>query len=126
MQLRTPLSRVLGLGSAKDGTSHWWAQRLTALALLPLMLWLMVSLATMPAYDFATLRSFVAQPLTAVLLILLAGAMLYHAKLGLAVVVEDYSRGGAKVALLILIDFAVVALAVAALFSVLRIALGAP
>lgn len=125
MQLRTPLSRVLGLGSAKDGTSHWWAQRMTALALIPLMLWFMVSLAAMPAYDYDTMHAFVARPVVAVLLMLLTGSVLYHAKLGLAVIVEDYVHGGTKMAMLILINFAVVALAVAALFSILRIALGA-
>ena len=124
MQLRTPLSRVLGLGSAKDGTSHWWAQRMTALALIPLLAWFLLALAMLPAYDYATLHAFVAQPLVAVLSMLLAGSVLYHAKLGLAVVVEDYVHGGMKVALLVLINFATTALAVAALYSILRISLG--
>lgn len=124
MQLRTPLSRVLGLGSAKDGTSHWWAQRMTALALIPLLAWFLLALAMLPAYDYETLHAFVARPLVAVLSMLLAGSVLYHAKLGLAVVVEDYVHGGMKVALLVLINFATTALAVAALYSILRISLG--
>ena len=97
---------------------------MTALALIPLLAWFLLSLAMLPAYDYATLHAFVARPVVAVLAMLLAGSVLYHAKLGLAVVVEDYVHGGMKVALLVLINFATTALAVAALYSILRISLG--
>ncbi len=125
MQLRTPLSRVLGLGSAKDGTSHWWAQRMTAMALVPLLLWFGAVLVTRPDYSFQTLTAFIQSPLNAVLMVLLAGTLMLHAKLGLQVVVEDYMRGATKTVAIILINFSAVALGVAAVFAVLRISLSA-
>ncbi|MEM1261832.1 MAG: succinate dehydrogenase, hydrophobic membrane anchor protein [Pseudomonadota bacterium] len=123
-QLRTPLSRVLGLGSAKDGTSHWWAQRVSAIAIGPLLLWFGLAMLTLPDYSYASVAAFVATPIVTVLLLLLTGTALYHAKLGLQVVIEDYVHGALKVVALIGINFAVVALAVAALVSILRVALG--
>ena len=90
MSLRTPLGRVCGLGSAKEGTHHWWAQRLTALALIPLTLWLIYSVLSMTTLDYMAAIGWLQSPLTSTLLILFIIALYYHAELGMQVVIEDY------------------------------------
>lgn len=99
--LRTPLSRVKGLGSAREGTSHFWHQRLTALLLIPLVLWVGFSIAALPA-DHATLVDWVQNPLVTVALVLLVMAVFYHAQLGLQVVIEDYVSSHARRTLVLL------------------------
>src|SRR3546814_15276381 len=84
-EFRTPLARVRGLGAAKEGVSHWWAQRLTAVALVPLALWLVISLAHLGGVEHRVVQAWVARPVNTVLLVLLLGTMLYHAQLGLQV-----------------------------------------
>jgi succinate dehydrogenase / fumarate reductase, membrane anchor subunit len=126
LSLVTPLSRVLGLGSARGGAEHWWLQRVTAVALVPLGIWFVLALLTLPDYSYGTLRTWVSQPVTAVLLILTAISVIYHSKLGVQVVVEDYVRAKAlKVASLMLSTLLHIAVAVAAVFAILRIAIGA-
>lgn len=90
MNLEHPLARVIGLGSAKAGVEHWWLQRLTAVALVPLTLWVVVLLLKTQPMDYDTARSLVANPINAALLACWAVAMLWHAQLGLQVVIEDY------------------------------------
>jgi len=90
MNLEHPLARVIGSGSAKSGVEHWWLQRLTAIALVPLTLWVVVLLLKTAAVDFNSARAVVANPISAALLISWVVAMLWHAQLGLQVVVEDY------------------------------------
>jgi succinate dehydrogenase / fumarate reductase membrane anchor subunit len=125
MSLRTPLGRVRGLGSAKDGVAHWWAQRVTAVALLPLLLWLTASLAASAGMDHAAAREWLSSPLTAILMILLIGAGFHHAQLGLQVVIEDYVHTEwLKMASVMAVKLAAVALAVAGIFSILKIAFG--
>lgn len=125
MNLRSPLGRVRGLGSAKSGTEHWWAQRLTALALIPLSLWFVASLAAMAGADYATVRAWVDSPLVAALLILLICATFYHAYLGVQVVIEDYVHAEAlKVAALVLVAGLSILLAVIAVLSVLVLLFG--
>lgn len=120
MSLRSPLGRVRGLGSAKDGTGHWWAQRLTALALIPLGLWFCAAVIAMTGADYATVAAWAGSPLVAGLLILLLGATFYHAALGLQVVIEDYVHHEMVKLLLILAVKAILsALALAAILSVL-------
>ncbi len=122
MSLRSPLARVRHLGSAKDGTAHWWSQRLTALALIPLTLWFAASLAAMAGADFYTVRAWVASPVVASLLLLLIVATFYHAYLGLQVVIEDYVHGEAmKLALLLVVAAASILLCLAGTLSVLLI-----
>ena len=124
MSLRTDLARVRGLGSAKEGAAHWWAQRVTAVALVPLVLWLVASLAALAGADVAAVRAWIAQPVTAVLLVLMIGVTFHLAQLGLQVVIEDYVHTEcAKIAGIVLVKFAAVALAAAGIFSVLKIAL---
>ena len=125
MSLMTPLNRVLGLGTAKGAAEHWWLQRLTAVALLPLGLWLAYALLTLPAFDYASVAAWVQRPVTSILLILLVVAVGYHSALGVQVVIEDYVTGkGAKVATLMASTLAHVGLTVAAVFAVLKIAFG--
>jgi succinate dehydrogenase / fumarate reductase membrane anchor subunit len=126
MSLRSPLGRVLGLGSAKDGTSHWWGQRVSAIALLVLGLWFAFALATMSGFSYADAISFIGRPVNSILLILLTLTLAYHSYLGLQVVIEDYVHApGLKLASLLLSRFAHILLGVAATFAVLKIGLGA-
>ncbi len=122
---RTPLGRVRGLGSAKEGTEHFWAQRLTAIALVPLALWFVASLAVYTGADHATAKSWLAEPFSAVVMVLLVVTGFHHAQLGLQVVIEDYvSTEWIKVLSIIVVKLGALALGVAAIFSVLKIAFG--
>lgn len=120
--MRSDLARVRGLGPAHDGVAHWWAQRLTALALVPLTLWFVASIVSLAGADHSTVAEWIAQPIPAVLLVLLIIATFHHAQLGLQVVIEDYIHAeGLKIALILAVKGAAVLLAVVALFAVLRI-----
>ena len=119
--LRSDLGRVRGLGSAKDGVAHWWAQRVTALALIPLTVWFVVSILGLVGASHAAVVDWIASPVPALLLVLLVVATFHHAQLGLQVVIEDYvHHEGAKLTLLLLVKAAAVILALSALFAVLR------
>jgi succinate dehydrogenase / fumarate reductase, membrane anchor subunit len=125
MSLRSPLSRVLGLGSAKDGTSHWWAQRVTALALVPLTLWFVFSLLTLPDFEYETVRTWASVPITGFLALLLVGVLSYHSYLGTIVIVEDYvTSSGMKVLTLVSLRFVYVLAGGAAMFAILRLVFG--
>lgn len=124
MSLRTPLGKVLGRGSAGEGVSHWWVQRVTSVALVPLSAWFAIALVTHSLHSYEEMRGWLGQPYVAVLTILLVLTLALHSKLGMEVVVEDYVHGkGAKTALLLLSTFVHVAAAVAAVFAVLLLAL---
>ncbi len=124
MTFRTPLGRVRGLGSAKDGTHHWWMQRLTAVALVPLTIWFVVSVIGLAGADHVAAAAWLASPLTAVLMLLLIAATFHHLQLGLQVVIEDYIHGEAmKVACIVGVKLVSIALAVTAAFAVLKVAL---
>jgi len=126
MSLRSPLGKVLGLGTAKDGTSHWWGQRVSASALLILGLWFAWCLATMPGFEHALVVAEIGRPINSILLLLLSVTLAYHSYLGIQVVVEDYVHApGVKVLVLVLSRFAHVLLAVAAVFAILKIGLNA-
>lgn len=90
MSMRSPLGRARGHGSAKEGLSHWWAQRLTAVALVPLTLWLVVSVIANVGADYDAMRAWLGAPINATLLVLLLVAVFHHAQLGIQVVIEDY------------------------------------
>ncbi len=124
MNLRSPLGQILGLGTAKDGTSHWWGQRVSAIALLLLGLWFVVSLTTMSDFGYAAVVAFIARPIDSILLVLLTVTIAYHSYLGIQVVIEDYVHApGIKVFALILSRFAHVLLVTAAVFAILKIGL---
>lgn len=125
MSLRTPLARVRGLGSAKEGVQHWWGQRVTALALIPLALWLIVTILTLMVSTYAEAVAFFRSPFNAVFMALLIAATFHHGQLGLQVVIEDYvHREGAKVALLLLVKALAAVLAALGILAVLKLALG--
>jgi succinate dehydrogenase / fumarate reductase membrane anchor subunit len=126
MSLRSPLGRVLGLGTAKDGTSHWWGQRLSGAAMAVLGLWFAWSVATISGFSHAEAVAFISQPVNSVLLLLLSVTMAYHSYLGIQVVIEDYIHGhGLKIASLVLSRFAHMFLAIAAVFAILKLGIGA-
>jgi succinate dehydrogenase / fumarate reductase membrane anchor subunit len=125
MSLRSPLSRVEGLGSAKDGTHHWWAQRVSAVALVPLTLWFVFSLLSLPALDFDTVRIWLAVPVTGFLAVLLVAVMTYHSYLGTTVIIEDYVPStGMKVLSLLTLRFLYVLSGGAGIFAIFRIVFG--
>lgn len=123
--MRSPLGRAIGLGSAKEGVEHWWLQRLTAVALVPLTLWFVIAIIRFAGADIDTVRDWVGSPLPAILLVLLLIAIFWHASLGLQVVIEDYVHTEfTKLGLLIVVRLACFALAVAGVFAVLGMAVG--
>ena len=125
MSFRTPLGRARGLGSAKDGTAHWWAQRVTAVVLVPLSLWFVVSVLSLIGAEHAAAKAWIGAPVNAVLLVVLIGAVFHHAQLGLQVVLEDYVHSeGLKIASILVMKGASLLLALAGIFAVLRISFG--
>jgi succinate dehydrogenase / fumarate reductase, membrane anchor subunit len=125
MSLMSPLNRVLGLGTGKGAAEHWWLQRVTAVALLPLGLWFAYELLTLSAFDYASVTAWVQRPLTSILLILMVLAVGYHSALGVQVVVEDYVTGkGMRAATLMASTLAHFGLTIAAVFAVLKVAFG--
>ena len=123
MSMRTPLGKVRGLGSAKEGTEHFWRQRLTAVANIPLViigLWLVISLVGAP---YGEVRATLASPLVAIFIALFSISVLYHMRLGMQVVIEDYVSGeGAKIVLLVLNTLFCIALGAIAVMSIIVIA----
>jgi succinate dehydrogenase / fumarate reductase, membrane anchor subunit len=126
MSLRSPIGRVLGLGAAKEGAGHWWAQRVTSIALAILSLWFIAALVVLGDLSHASVLDWLSRPLNAVLMALLLGTMVYHSQLGVQVVVEDYvAHHAAKIIVMLLLNFVHVALAALGIFAILRIAFGA-
>lgn len=119
----TELGRVRGLGSAHHGAHHWLLQRFTAAGNLVLMLFLVVSLALLPGYDYATMTGWAASPLVATALALMVVSLFWHAKLGLQVLIEDYIHtAGNRFAVLTLLNLAAFGGAMFGLVSIARIA----
>lgn len=122
--MRTDLGRVRGLGSAKEGVHHWWMQRLTAIALVPLVLWFVASLAGLAGAGHTETVEWLGSPLVAIAMILMVVATLYHAALGVQVVIEDYvHHEGLKFFWLIAAKFIFLVFGIAAVFSLLKLAL---
>ena len=125
MSMETPLGRVRGLGSAKSGTEHWWHQRLTALALIPLTGWFAVSLIVLASGDYHQAVDWIRDPIVAGLLVLMLAAGYYHLKLGMQVIIEDYVHvEWLKLTALIIVTFWCIALALASIMAVVWIWLG--
>ncbi len=123
MSLRSPLGRVLGTGSAKEGVQHWWAQRLTSIALVPLSIWFAVSLLSLPSFDHAIVAAWMSQSWTAVLLVLFVLVGAWHSQLGVRVVVDDYVHAtGLRTLILVVVTFAHALVAAAGVFAILKVA----
>jgi succinate dehydrogenase / fumarate reductase membrane anchor subunit len=123
LRLQSPLGRVRGLGSARGGTQHWWGQRLTSLALLPLMFWFVVSAIGLAGAGHAATAAWIGAPLNAVLLLALLALAFHHTAAGLQVVIEDYVRGEAwRIGALLAVKAACWLLFLAAALAVLRLA----
>lgn len=122
--MKSPLARAKGLGSAHEGADHWFSQRITAIANIPLLLWFVYSIVQMKGASHAQFTSWLAEPINAILMILLIISAFYHAKLGSQVVVEDYiHHEGFKIAKLIAMKIFFFGLGIACIFSILKIAL---
>ena len=125
--LRSPLGRARGYGSAKEGVQTYLAERISAVALVPLALWFVFSVAQLPLLSYPAVRHWVAAPSVALMLVMFLAVLFYHSSLGVKVVVEDYVAGeGKKLVVLLFVKFAHAVLAAAGIFAVLKIALGAP
>ena len=125
MSMRTPLKNVRHLGSAKDGTTHWWHQKVTAVALIPLFVVALAYVISLVGADYERVRYILSLPFTSLVLLLLIGATFYHLKLGLQVVIEDYFHSeGTKMALLLLNTFFCAIVGLASALAVLKLAFG--
>lgn len=124
MSLRTPLGRVRGLGTAKDGTHHWWLQRLTAIALVPLTIWFVISLLQVFGMSRIEVARWIRSPSAAAPMALFLIAAFWHLKLGLQVVIEDYvHHEGWKLGLVVVMNLLVVAFAGTGLISIFLLAM---
>jgi succinate dehydrogenase / fumarate reductase membrane anchor subunit len=124
VSLRSPVGRVLGLGAAKDGVEHWWTQRISAVALAVLAPWCLISLLVMGHFDYDSVAKWMSRPVNATLLVIFIPTLVYHSKLGIQVVIEDYVGGALKVTSLLLSTFAHVIVGVLGILAVLKIAFG--
>jgi len=125
MDMRSPLGRIRGLGSSNHGVHHWWVQRLTGLALIPLILWFVFSGISLVGADLATMTAWVGRHYNPVLLVLLIICMFHHGQIGLQVVIEDYVHAeGTKVAMVIAVKFTAILFGACSAFAVLRLTFG--
>jgi len=125
MSLRSPLGYVLGHGSAREGVHHWWHLRTTSAALAVLGVWFVFGILTLPDLGRDSVVAWLGRPFSAVMMMLFVFATVWHSLLGVQVVVEDYVRGkGPRVLVLVLLRFIHVLAGAAALFAVLKLALG--
>ena len=120
---RSDLARVRGLGSAREGVAHWWAQRVTAVLMVPLLVWFVAALLAHTGADRAAVVAWLGHPVSYGLMVVLLGAVFWHAALGLQVVIEDYCHGEAsKLALLLVAKAACLAVFVAGFVALTKIA----
>jgi succinate dehydrogenase / fumarate reductase membrane anchor subunit len=125
MSMRSPLGRIRGLGSAKDGTGHWWAQRVTALALVPLVVWFVVSVIGIAGAGYLEFIEWLSSPSVPAMMILLIVATFHHAQLGLQVVIEDYVHDEAmKIPAILVMKAVAILLGLIGVLAVLKIAVG--
>jgi len=126
MSLRSPLGKVLGAGPAREGVRHWWMQRLSSVALVPLTIWFLVSLLALPSLDHAAVIAWIRQGPSALILVLLVLTAAWHSQLGVRVVVEDYVHdSAARTLCLVILAFAHIGLVAVGVFAVLKVAFAA-
>ncbi len=121
--MRSPLAHAGGLGSAKEGVEHWWRERLTAVALIPLALWFIASMIMHGGDDYIAVTAWLRTPFAMLMMVLLLAAVFHHSALGLQVIIEDYVHSAAKIPALIIMRLSCFALAAAGILAVLRVAL---
>ena len=121
----TSIGRVRGLGAAKEGAHHWWRQRLTAGSNFLLMAWFIFSLTRLTGFDYATIRAWMASAWVAVPLLLLVTSVVYHFRLGLQVVIEDYQHNESRVVFIVLLNLYALVVYATAVFAILKVAFGA-
>jgi succinate dehydrogenase / fumarate reductase membrane anchor subunit len=125
MEMRSSLGRARGLGAANEGVGHWWSQRVTAIALVPLSIWFVFAAISLIGADLATFQAWIAVFGNALLMVLLVLVLFYHAHLGMQVVIEDYVSGeAAKVTVLLVVKFALFIMATSCVLAVFLVALG--
>jgi succinate dehydrogenase / fumarate reductase, membrane anchor subunit len=122
--MATPLSRVRGLGSARSGTATFWRQRMTAVANIPLVIFLILSVVTHIGAPYADVKAYLAQPLVALLFLALAINAAIHMRIGLKEIIEDYIHGGGKIVAILLATFFAVGVGLASVVAILKISLG--
>lgn len=124
-EMRTPLGKARGLGSAREGTDHFWRQRMTALANIPLTLFLVVNVIVLAGADYATATAWLGSPWVAIPMLLLVVSGAVHMRLGMQSIIEDYVHGeGAKVVCLMLNTFFAVCIALACAYAIMKLSLG--
>lgn len=122
--MATPLKRVRGLGTAHDGTETFWRQRVTAVANVPLVIFLILAILTHIGASYEEVRAFIARPLVAILLLALIVSAAIHVRIGLKEIIEDYVHGGGKVVAILLATFFAVGVGLASVFAIVKISLG--
>lgn len=123
MQMRSSLGKVRGLGSTKSGVVHWWAQRVTAVALVPLSIWFVIAAIGLVGADYGTFQDWISLHGNLILTIAFTVVLFHHAQLGLQVVIEDYVHGEAlKVASIVAVKFVAAMCAISIIFAALRVA----
>ena len=125
MSLQSPLARVRGLGSARQGSHHWWMQRVTSIVLVPLCLWFVISILQLSNMSYTEVRVWMSDPMSTTLMIMMLVAIYYHAYLGVQVVIEDYvDTEWQKITSLLLVKFLAVFSGIISVYSVLKVSLG--
>lgn len=122
--MRTPLARSIGLGTAKDGVHHWWMQRVSAIALVPLTVWFIAAVIAQAGADYTAFVAWMRNPITDLLMVLLLIALFYHVALGLQVIVEDYVHSAARFAVVVAVRLVCFTLGAAGILATIRISLG--
>jgi succinate dehydrogenase / fumarate reductase, membrane anchor subunit len=122
---RTPLARVRGLGSARSGTAHFWHQRLTAVANVPLTIAFVLIVVALLGRNHAAAQQILGTPLVAIVILLFIGSITYHMRLGMQVIIEDYvHEETAKLALIMLNTFFALAIALASAYAIFKLSFG--
>ncbi len=125
MNLQSPIAKVRGLGSAKQGTHHWWYQRLTAVALVPLTLWVMSSIINATSMGYTDVQNWLTSPLNAALFLAFISALFFHAQLGMQVVIEDYIESEwQKIGCIMLVKFLAVIAGLASALAIIKVFIG--